>query len=131
MVRAAADLSTELEAILAIDPDHAGARHMLGRLHAGVLRLNRVTRWVATNLLGGDELKRATWQAAEEHMSFAERRAPNVSDHHLQLALLYRDTGRRELARAEIAHALALEARSPLEITVREEAQRVWSELSQ
>jgi hypothetical protein len=130
-VRAAADLSSVLEGILAIDPEHSGARHMLGRLHAGVRRMNRVTRWVATNLLGGDELKRATWEAAEEHLAFAEDRAPEVSDHHLQLALLYRDTGRPELARTEVAHVLALEAESPMELSVRDEARRVWSELAQ
>jgi len=128
-VRTASDLSDELDAILAVDPAHAGARHMLGRLHAGVRRMNRVTRWIATNLLGGNELKRATWEAAEENLAFAETQAPGVADHHLQLALLYRDTDRRELALAELQHVLQFEATSALEAEVLAEAHEVASDL--
>jgi len=128
-VRVASALSTELEAILAADPNHAGARHLLGRLHAGVRRMNRVTRWIATNLLGGDELKRATWEAAEENLLFAERSAPSVSDHHLQLALLYRDTGRQELAVVELEHVMETQASTAMEMGVQREATEVWSEL--
>lgn len=130
-VRAAADLSTELDAVLAADSSHAGARHMLGRLHAGVRRMNRVTRWIATNLLGGNELKRATWQAAEENLAYAEEHAPGVADHHLQLALLYRDTGRPELALEELAHVREFQAGNVLEAAVQTEAEEVWSDLSQ
>ena len=129
-VRAAAALSAELETILAAEPSHVGARHMLGRLHAGVRRMNRVTRWVATNLLGGSELKRATWEAAEEHLVFAEQHAPEVADHHLQLARLYLDTDRRSLAAQELAHVLALEPRSPYDEAVLAEARQVWSDIA-
>jgi hypothetical protein len=130
-VRAAAAMSTELEAVLAADSSHAGARHMLGRLHAGVRRMNRVTRWVATNLLGGDALKRATWRAAEENLAFAEEHAPGVADHHLQLALLYRDTGRPELALEELSHVREFQATNALEVAIHAEAAEVLSELSQ
>ena len=130
-VQAAAALSEELEAILAVEPDHPGARHMLGRLHAGIRRMSRVTRWMATNLMGGDALAHATWQAAEENLVYAEKHAPDVADHHLQLALLYRDTGRRELAAEEVAHALEFEPRNALEQAVHDEALRVRSELGQ
>lgn len=130
-VRAASDLSKELETILAADPSHAGARHMLGRLHAGIRRMNRVTRWIATNLLGGDELKRATWELAEENLRFAEEHSPGVADHHLQLALLYRDTGRRDLAVAELQHVMEFEASTELELEVQAEAREVWSDLAQ
>jgi hypothetical protein len=130
-VRAAADMSTELEAILASDSSHAGARHMLGRLHAGVRRMNRVTRWLATNLLGGDALKRATWEAAEVNLAYAEEHAPGVADHHLQLALLYRDTGRPALALEEISHVREFQATNAWEMAVHAEAAEVWSDLSQ
>jgi hypothetical protein len=130
-VRAAAAMSTELEAILAADSSHAGARHMLGRLHAGVRRMNRVTRWLATNLLGGDALKRATWEAAEANLAYAEEHAPDVADHHLQLALLYRDTGRPELALEELAHVRQFQATNAMEVAVHAEAAETWSDLSQ
>jgi Tfp pilus assembly protein PilF len=93
--------------------------------------MSRITRWLATNLMGGDELSRATWEAAEENLAYAEEHAPHVPDHHLQLALLYRDTDRPELAAEEVSHVLAIEPRNVLERAVREEALRVRSELGQ
>lgn len=121
-VRAASQLHEELETILAMDPEHARARHLLGRLHAGVLRMNRVTRWVATNLLGGDALKAATWEEAERNLRFAAEQVPEVGEHHLQLANLYRDTERSDLALEEIEHVLALPAETPLAEATRAEA---------
>jgi hypothetical protein len=121
-VRAASDLHQELLTILDQDPDHVGARHMLGRLHAGVRRMNRITRWIATNLLRGGELKKATWQEAERNLLFAVEHAPQVSDYHLQLANLYRDTDRPELALQALEPVFSLPATSPLEQAVLAEA---------
>jgi hypothetical protein len=128
-VRAAAALHEELRAILDREPEHARARHMLGRLHAGVCRMNGVVRWIATRLLGGDVLAGASWEEAELHLAFAERHAPEVPDHHLQLANLYRDTGRPELALEEVEHVLALPASSAMERAVRTEAVELRGEL--
>jgi len=129
-IRAAAELREELESILEMDPQHAGAHHLLGRLHAAVQRMSRITRWVAINLLGGSALEEATWAAAEEHLAFAEAAAPGVLDHHLQLALLYRDTKRPELALREIEHLTALQASGPVDRLVLAEAMEVRAKLS-
>lgn len=130
-VQVAAALSDELDVILAAEPHHPGARHMLGRLHAGIRRMGRFSRWLATNIMGGGKLANATWEAAEENLTYAEKHAPEVADHHLQLALLYRDTGRRELAAREVAHALEIEPGNALEQAVHDEALRVRSELGE
>ena len=130
-VNMASELHRELEAILGLDPQHARARHMLGRLHAGVRRMNAITRWIATNLLGGGELKKATWETAEENLSFAEQRAPEVSDHHLQLASLYADTDRAELALQELEHVFQLSAVSAMERAVWDQALDVKEEWEQ
>lgn len=121
-VAIATELKKELEATLALDPEHGRARHMRGRLHAGVLRMSRFTRWLATSLLGGGELKKATWADAERDLVFAELQVPEVSDHHLQLARLYRDTKRPELALAEVEHVLAMPVQSAMERAVHAEA---------
>jgi len=121
-VAIASELKKELEATLAIDPEHGRARHMRGRLHAGVLRMSRLTRWLATSLLGGGELKKATWEDAEHDLVFAEIQVPEVSDHHLQLARLYRDTRRPQLALAEVEHVLSMPAQSAMERAVHAEA---------
>lgn len=128
-VHAASRLHTELRAILAMDPEHARARHLLGRLHAGVMRMDRFTRWIATNLLGGGALKEAGWDEAEQNLAFAEAAVPGVLDHHYELARLYQDTGRRELAAAEARHVLALHATSAMEEDVRAKATRLLGEL--
>jgi len=130
-IRVASELSVRLDEILAMDPEHAGARHMLGRLHAAVRRMSKVTRWLATNLLGGDVLKKASWAAAEENLLFAEQHAPEVADHHLQLALLYRDTDRPDLALVELTHVMDLQASSVRDMKVLEEAQEVWTALQE
>ena len=121
-VRAADELHRQLVRILEQDPEHARARHMLGRLHAGVCRMSSVVRWIATRLLGGDALRDASWEEAERNLAFAEQRAPEVPDHHLQLANLYRDTNRPELALVEIEHVLALPVTSAMDRAVRDEA---------
>lgn len=125
----ASELKKELDATLALDPDHGRARHMRGRLSAGVLRMNRLTRWIATSMLGGGELKKATWPGAELDLAFAESAVPEVGDHHLQLAYLYRDTKRPELALIEAEHALALPRRAALERAVYEEALKLKEKL--
>ena len=129
-VRAASQLNDELEGILALDPEHARARHLLGRLHAGVMRMDRVTRWIATNLLGGGSLKAASWAEAEEHLAFAEARAPEVPDHHYELAHLYEDTKRPEQALEEAQHSMQLEPRSGLERLVRQRTLELIERLS-
>lgn len=128
-VHAASAMHDELQWVLDLEPDHARARFMMGRLHAGVRRMNRITRWLATNLLGGATLKEASWETAEQHFSFAEARAPEVPDHHLQLARLYDDTDRAGLALREVEHVLAMTAVSPMEIRARAEALQLQAEL--
>jgi hypothetical protein len=128
-VKAASALHDELKVVLELDPDHARAHYMMGRLHAGVRRMNGITRWLATNLLGGATLKQASWQEAERHLAFAESTAPEVPDHHLQLARVFRDTGRPELALPELDHVFRMEATSPMEREAREEALQIQGEI--
>lgn len=128
-VGVASDLHDELGALLQLDPKHTRARYMMGRLHAGVRRMGGVTRWLATNLLGGSTLKQASWEEAERHLTFAEEHAPEVPDHHLQLARLFLDTGRPNLAEREARHVLGMPARSPMERAARAEAEELASEL--
>ena len=128
-VNAASELHRELEAILELDSQHARARHMLGRLHAGVRRMSGITRWIATNLLGGAELKKATWETAEQHLTFAEQQVPEVPDLQLQLANLYADTDRLEFALQELEHIFQLPAVSPMERAVWDEALEVKEDL--
>lgn len=125
----ASDLKKQLDEILVIDPMHGRARHLRGRLNAAVLRMSSITRWLATSVLGGGELKKATWEQAESDLVFAEVNVPGVNDHHLQLANLYRDTKRPELARIEVEHVLAMPFYSTMEAAVHDEALRLQKKL--
>ena len=91
---------------LTIEPDHAGAKHVLGRIHAGVMRLSSFKRWVATKILGGKALSGASWETAESFLAEAARLQPELATHHYELGALYLDTDRPELALAAFQRTL-------------------------
>ncbi len=112
-IGAAERLYVEASALLERDPDHAGAHHLLGRLHAAVMRTGGTTRFLAKLLLGGDLLSSASWRRAIDHLSAAERGSPCFPEHHFELARALVETGRYDEARAEIDHVLTLTGGAP------------------
>lgn len=107
-VAKAEELHGQLQRVLAIDPDHPGAQHLVGRLHAAVMRLGGFKRFIATRLLGGGVLSSASWDNARDHLVEAEVGDPCVPDHHYELAKLYLETGSRAEARDELEHVMFL-----------------------
>lgn len=94
--------------ILAEDPEHPGAHHLLGRMNAAVMRLGGAKRFVARLAVGGNLLKSASWGTARAHLEHAERGAPCMAEHHLELARLLADTDDVPGAQREAMHVLAL-----------------------
>jgi hypothetical protein len=94
--------------ILDEDPEHPGAHHLLGRMSAAVMRLGGTKRFLARLAVGGDLLASASWEAARMHLGRAERGAPCMAEHHLELARLMVDTGDIPGARREATHVLIL-----------------------
>jgi len=107
-IRVAEALLGRLEIVLRLQPDHAGALHLLGRLNASVMRLDGVTRFLATRVMGGDRLGSASWNAAERLFLQAILHEPCLTDHRLQLARAYADQGKRVEARAQLRELFAL-----------------------
>jgi len=107
-VEATRALHASTSAILEDAPDHAGARHILGRINAAVMRLGGTRRFLARVVIGGDLLGSASWDAAREHLEHAERVGPCMAEHHLELGLLLADTGDEAGAHIEAWHVLAL-----------------------
>ncbi len=101
-------IHAEAERVLELDPHHAGAHHVLGRLHAGVMRMPRLMRFLARRILGGEALKEASWERAEAHLRAAAEGQPEVIIHHLELGILLAVRGQRERALEAMEHALAL-----------------------
>ena len=94
--------------VLERDSLHAGAHYLQGRIHSGVMRLNRVTRVLARLMLGGEVLGQASWDLAEYHT----RRAAELEDapmHHFELAMVYREHG----PEAAVVGALERAAQAP------------------
>jgi tetratricopeptide (TPR) repeat protein len=115
--------------VLTISPDHAGAQHVLGRLHAAVMRLSGFKRFIATRILGGKALSEASWESAESYLAAAARLQPGVPDHHLELGILYLDTGRPESALAAFEKVLGCPPINPVDHAVHARARELVARL--
>jgi hypothetical protein len=129
-VSAAKEVHALVVRVLEDAPGHAGANYLLGRLHAGVLRLDRVSRFLATGLLGGGALRSASWEEARTLLELSEREDPCVAEHHLELARVYAERGDAADAARELAHVLQLtQGSSGRDGRIRERAEqlgRAW-----
>ena len=128
-VRKAVQLGDQLERVLRLDPDHAGALHILGRLNAAVMRLGSLKRFLATKLLGGAALSSASWDEARRLLEAAVEKDPCVPDHHLELAKLFTDTGYWTLARAELDWVILLATDDDNGVRTKEKARSLLKRL--
>jgi uncharacterized protein (TIRG00374 family) len=96
-MRLAGETRWEAETALGLDPNHAGAHHVLGRLHAAAMRLSSFVRFIAGRILGAEALDGASWEQAEYHFSRARELEPWNPRHSLELGVLYLDTDRPAL----------------------------------
>jgi len=124
-VRVAKELESQLDVLLALEPAHPGALHLRGRLHAAVLRLDGVTRFLATRIMGAGELGQASWEEARANMEAAEETDPCMPEHHYELARLYAELGNASGAAREIGHVLALPPRGAYDRSVLDKAHRL------
>jgi len=120
-MQVAQTLLDQLHSVLALDSRHAGSLHLLGRLHAAVMRMDWVTRFLATRILGGTKLSAASWDEAERLLEAATSFEPCVGDHHFQLARVYADRGKRMQARDQLMELFDLGSASTRD-------DRVWGQ---
>jgi hypothetical protein len=125
-VRMADESWEESSWVLAADSMHAGAHHVKGRIHAGIMRAGGITRFLAKTLLGGDAIDRASWELAEYHLGMAAQ-LESTPMHHLELALMYGDTDRPEAMRRQMGLARDAVAGTPLDRQYQDRARR-WLE---
>lgn len=107
------------EAMIALELDSLDpvAHHVLGQWHAEVRRLSGIERFLATKILGGDALERASREEARSHLERAVELAPGGLIHRLELARIYRDLGQGDLALQQLQEVIerpALVATDPL-----------------
>ena len=106
----AEELHREVRALLQLEPSHAGAHHVLGRLHAAVMRIGGLERFLARHLVGGAVLDEASWERARHHLERAEAGDPCIPEHHYELGRVHMERGDVPRAWEEIGHVLALTA---------------------
>lgn len=114
-LRIAAEIRSEAERAIALDPHHDGAFHVLGRWHAEVRRLSGAERFLARTFMGGGILKAASWEAAESNLRSAVRFGPEVIYHRLDLAEVLADRDNWAGARAQLDTLAALPVHDPLD----------------
>lgn len=86
---------------LAADPKHAGALHVMGVWNAEIMRLNSIVRLFAKTVLGGAIFSEASWASAAKYMEESVANDPARAVHHLDLARVYRDMGRKADAKTQ------------------------------
>jgi hypothetical protein len=86
----------QAQRVLALEPQHAGASYMLGRIHASVLRMSGFKRFLAKQLFGGGALEGASWEEAQALLETAVLQDPCVPEHHFELARVYAHQGNDE-----------------------------------
>lgn len=123
----AAEVRREAERTLELDPDHPGAHHVLGRLHAGAMRLNRMARLILREVAGASVLEGASWTRAEHHFRRAWEEDPSSPRHAMELGALYLDTDRPELARVVLLEATRV---PPREMSDSLATARAWTLLA-
>jgi tetratricopeptide (TPR) repeat protein len=100
-VKLAGEVRSTVLAALARDSLHPGALHVLGVWNAEIMRLNTFQRVMAKTFLGGKVLSEANWADATAKLERSVSVEPNRIVHHLDLGLVYKDTKRKDLARAQ------------------------------
>ena len=114
-IRRATEIRTEALAAIELDPRHDGAYHILARWNAEIMRLSGVSRFFARSFLGAGVFKYASWEGAIENLERAVQLDPTRIYHRLDLAEVYLDRKRFELARVELERISSLPERDPLD----------------
>lgn len=115
--------------VLDIDPEHAGAHNILGKLNQEVMSLSGFERFIGRLLFSIDPLKEANWDSALDHHHRAVEADPET-------ILFRRDYGetlaaleRHDEARAIWQEALALPSVYPVDDRFKDDIRRMLAEL--
>lgn len=107
-VKYATSIRSEALECLKYDANYGGCLHVMGMWNAEVMRLSGFTRMIAQNFLGGQVFGSASWANAVSYMQKSVAADPNRIVHHLDLAGIYKDTGDKTKAKAELETVLKL-----------------------
>ena len=128
----AEEVSVLAERVLALDPDHAGAHNILGKVNYEVMTLGRVHRFLARLLIGDNQaLDAASWEEAERHQLASIAAAPFMILFRYELARTYLRRGKRTEAELQLRELLGLPVRHPPDEMWQEIAGRLLARLEE
>ncbi len=128
--RLAREVHEHVSAILAQDSSHAGAHHMLGKLHSEVLRAPALVRFIATRVLRVDLVKHASRAKAEFHLRRAVELEPEMILYLADLATFYERQGRMTEARDLAQRVIEAIPRHPMDSAIRADVKARWPVLA-
>ena len=117
------------EAALALDPDHAGANHVLGRIHAGVKRLGWLTRVVGRRMGLGPLLDSATWDQALFYLGHAAELEPENVIYGLEYAIALKDVDSFVPAVSELTRITSLTPRTDADRAAQDRARALLEDM--
>jgi tetratricopeptide (TPR) repeat protein len=101
-IRRAAIIRREALRTLALNPQHDGAYHILGRWNAEIMRISGFGRFFAKKFLGAGIFNQASWGKAIYNMEKAAQLDPGRIYHHLELAEIYAERKRAADAKTQL-----------------------------
>ena len=119
----------DAQAILALEPEHGGAHHILGKIFFEIMSMSRIQRWLGRTFVRTDVLRKSSWEEAEVHLEAAAAEWPESVLLQFDLAELYRKRGRKEEAREAYQHVTRMVAIHPSDDVLQRDAERVLEEL--
>ncbi len=126
-VKLANRVRDELEIALKLNPDNNIAHSVYGSWHRAVADVSWIGRKLANAFLGG--FPQGSIIEAIDHLQQAIRIAPNVLQHHYELALAYLDANRKDLAIESLETALHCPLSLQSDAKRKIDAQKLLSEL--
>jgi tetratricopeptide (TPR) repeat protein len=121
-IRRAAIIRSEALRALALNPNHDGAYHILGRWNAEIMRTSGFSRFLAKHFLGAGVFNQASWAKAIYNMEKAVQLDPGRIYHRLELAEIYADRKRQADAEIQLRAVDSLPAREVMDSVYKRDA---------
>ncbi|MGB7212092.1 MAG: tetratricopeptide repeat protein [Gemmatimonadales bacterium] len=129
-VKRAKEIRDEALRAIALDPEHDGAYHVLGRWNAEIMRLSGLTRFFAKTFLGGAVFNEASWDNAQKFMEKAVAINPSYVYHHLDLAEILIDREEWPEARTQLELVESLPATDAMDPTYKAEGTALLAKIA-
>ncbi len=127
-IRYAHTILHELHRAIQLNPANDIAYSILGSFHRALGGLSWIERQLAAIFLG--RLPEGSYEDGEQALKKAIALNPDAPRHHYELAMLYLDWGKEELAREEFARVVNLPIITARDIQNKADAERRFQELS-